>query len=389
MTRSSNNEAQKLLALRELQGRKNATHAFARILPLLIRESDIGFADTLIDAFELHHAHAADPNFFPYMAELFALLSLPNTDRAKRSRWTAVLTGSPGLEQTLGETMQDLTSVFRKIGALGFSFPIWRFLAKRLQCPGQETHPALLEQAGMVRLDRTTDTFCDKDKKQDWLGTGYITSSGKAEIEYRRSYLRVSLPNEGHLLIRNSSYFWGRDRFEHPAYFSPHPLPAERLLGLTPSEVDWKKLFLPITSWTLWGEHADNTRRENVFKLCALTAALSGFEANLSNWLCDNRTLPTRSPGFPLLLDYLSAWIRHHREPLPVLGFIHPELPPWFPYAALKIDGDVLAALLRLREGCCLNRKADSEVFRFFETGISHRAKLVLLSGEKGDFPIG
>lgn len=387
MTRSSNNETQKLLALRELQRRENATHALARILPLLIQESDVGFADMLIDAFEQHRAHAADLSPFPYMAELLALFSLPGADRAKRSRWTAALAGNPGLEQAWDESIQDLASVFRKVGALGFSFPIWRFLAKRLQSPGRETHPALLEQADMVRLDRTTDTFCD-EHKQDWLGKGYITSSGKAEIEYRRSYLRVSLQNECHLLIRNSSYFWGRDRFDHPAYFSPHPIPAEQLLGLTPLEVDWKKLFLPITSWTLWGEHAGDARREHVFKLCALTAALSGFEANLSNWLCDSRTLPTRSPGFPLLLDYLSAWMRHSQEPLPVLGFIHPELPPWFPYAALKIDGGVLAALLRLREGCDLNRKADSEVFRFFETGVSHRAKLVLLSGEQGDLPI-
>jgi hypothetical protein len=330
------------------------------MMPGLLRTTDAWAVGRLFSEFRASRGRSDPEARLAYAAELMALMSVEGASDPERGRWLSDLAG-------IGKPR--LARAFGRIGLLGFSFPIWRFPAQRLSAPDGRKLPSLLERFGMRRLDRPTDAEIGRDGiRHDRLGTGYLSADGC--VEYRRAYLRISVPESGHLLIRNSSWFWGRDRFLRPAYFSPHDLPAERLLDLTSSDVDDGGLLRPLTDAADWHDAAG--------KLTRSCDALWKFESALARWLFDGRSL-YGSPGFPHLLEHLAARLDAAPGTPPILGFIDPESPPWFPFAALQVDQEVLDELSR--------RSQAGPLGEFLRLGVSKRAKLALLSGKDGDLP--
>ena len=377
-------------AVQELQGDYSGKHALTRIMPYLFRDSDFLAIDSLSS--EWTKRFSCCSKAFPYSAELITFLGAPKIDDEMRRRWTAAITGNKDLNSILGKKIEDLASVLGAAGIFSFSFPIWRFLSQRLTTPEGESIPALLEYAGMERLARETDIHSDEEgKKVDWLGTGYLTVQSDFEVEYRRAYIRVTAPDEGSLIIRNSSYFFGRDRFEHPAYFSLKSIPSEQLKALTPLDVDGQKKFLPLTSQQFWNSSPADVS-DAVSKLFTLTKILLEHENNLTKWVFDSHaSSPQYSPGFSVLLNNLAERIMYaevnpgfSKYILPVLGFIDPQSPPWFPYHTLEVTKGNLASLSDLLK----NENSSDEARIFMRAGQSRKCKLVLLSGTEGDYPL-
>lgn len=384
------------LAVREIKGEHSGDHALTRLMPSLLHCSDISTIDHLFSDWRANYDLWSATKIFPYSAEFMTFLSVPGIDEEMRKRWVATLTDTENIGSILGEKAEDLAYTLGKVGVFSFSFPIWRFLSQRLQNTEGKITPAILESAGMERLLRDTDTFYDDNgRKADWLGAGYLKSMHDREIEYRRAYLRITVPHEGSLLIRNSSYFFGRDRFQHPAYFSPDDVSAERLEALTPAEVDEKKILFPLTSKEVWRDSSPSRLSENASRLSRLMKVLLEHETELSNWLFDSdASSPKKSPGSDLLLDNLFERMDHvknsanaSRVNVPVLGFIDPHLPPWFPYDTLEISRDNLASLSKIISEDDTHQQPE-HVLTFLHTGLSRKAKLVLLSGAGGDYPL-
>lgn len=323
-----------------------------RVVPRIFCRSDVAFADRLF---------ASRGSDSPRLPELMALIAMPGIDRAQQAAWVHTL---------FGQNMSDgcaaaLAAVVGRLGVFAFSFPTWRFLADHVRSPGGRRAPALLEEFGMTPLSRTTD----RRDEGDWLGTGFVSDQltsalTDAVVEYRRAYVRVSFPDQGgHLLIRNSSYYWGRSNFLHAAYYSPERIPEEAMRNLTPSAVDNGGLLAPFPS-EVWQGHTA--------RLVMLVETLVAFNDRLSDWFFDGEKI---REGFGPLIANLFLRVAHDRPP--VLGFISREAPPWCPHAVLPVSRETLRAI------------ADhgTQQSDFFQKGIEHHARLVLLSGTRGDFP--
>ncbi|MBI2573163.1 hypothetical protein HYV86_04860 [Candidatus Woesearchaeota archaeon] len=371
-------------ALSEIRGELSDYHAMSRLVPYLVHEKDAITADTLFGELDRNRPHWSRERF-PYEAEAMTLLHIGYDEPERVQRWLSALTQHDDLGEMLGEKIDDVAYALERAGVMSFSFPLWRFMAQRF---GDSY--SLLEVVGMERLLRDSDK--SKGTSTDWLGTGFIAKYRGVEVEYRRSYLRVSHPENGTLLIRNSSHFWGRDRFVHPAYFSPLDFDTQKIRDLTPAQVDEQGIFTALTSSNLW----DNKRGSSASRVRYLVDALDAFEDRLSAWLFDSFTLSAHknwknavvdySTGFEFLVENLSRRLVSDKPiSLPTLAFIDPDLPPWFVDAHLTIDSGVVEGLSLLSKG---QDPLNDSVADFFERGIARRGKLALLSGSRGDFPL-
>ncbi len=247
---------------KELREDKPDSRSLSELLPSLLDLYDIGpgiriaaVYEALMDKRpELRHSHAN-------LVELMALLNHPREKDLNPER--------------IGRLVSAITSTFRyslapdgrmvrnwaTIGTLGFSFGFWKYDTR--QSPSRKG-PSLFEQYGLERCpERPSDTFAAGPKKgQHWFGPRFllrprqksfsyrkVNAAGEYEvkkfdastsIELRRSYISVSHPNHGTLIIRNSSRVFGRDLFPFPAYWSarhiPGPLPDSCLLELATPE---------------------------------------------------------------------------------------------------------------------------------------------------------
>src|SRR5690606_6263896 len=88
-------------------------------------------------------------------------------------------------------------------------------------------------------------------------------------IEFRQGYYLISEPQLGTLLIRNSSPLFGRDLFDHPAYYSRRGIDngfsRQALLDLTPATVS--RYFQHCVSVDLHQEHATWQVNSNIAAL--------------------------------------------------------------------------------------------------------------------------
>lgn len=399
--------------LLELSGTTSTEHKLSKYLPAVFADPDPTKASKIIEAFA--NSKQSIGQFF-YEPELMTLLSHKAASAELIRSWTKELFGADLPKDMHAEVLGDVGYSLGKCGELALSFPLWRFPAQRVK-EGQSSHPALLEQASMQRIVRDSDTYIDPSDgvRKDWLGVAFV-SKGKTEsepaalirrfvsedtyIEFRRSYLLVSNPL-GTLVIRNSSYFFGRDRLQHSAYFSPRNLGEGELLALTDKEIDAHSDFLPITSEKLYRGTVGLSAAQVGKRMSALVDELLAFEEGLSSWMLDTgggRSKANPSPGFPVLVDELeirwrvanatSANKDEAQRKMPVLGFINHSTMPWFPHAALKLDTETIAALRCFANGEELLPASDasSAVLKFLEVGFAKGAKLALMSGEKGDY---
>jgi len=211
------------------------------------------------------------------------------------------------------QAMDDmaLADICARTGRYGFSFPQWRFLTQSFD------GKSLMEHYGFTRLMRETDvrtaTLPPRDPARDEFGVGFIKRAGDFLLEYRRAYILCANMTAGQgaaLLIRNSSYFFGRDRLPQPVYAGFGDCTVDELLALTLESFNGTGYFQPL----------QNAAPDNVARLQTLLDVMDAEDMALSRWL--------EGAGQPQLKTFLA-----HTAPFtPVYrAYIDPRLPPWFP----------------------------------------------------------
>lgn len=324
-----------------------------RMVPDIIARSDAGMAHRL--------ACATVANRTPILPELMMLFNTAGLNPVqKRDMAQAVYAHVPPAVTT---NAPKLAHVGARLGALGFSFPQWRYLTQTFN------GASLVERYGMVRLNRPTDMIDASlpDPQRDLFGTGFVHREGSVSIEYRRAYILCSEASEKHsaaLIVRNNSHFFGRDRLPEAVYVSWESFAPGALDNLTPADLH---RFLPWQDITRT-EHR-LTLSERLRRVGRLLDTTHDFDMKLNLWLRN----PKGDGGLHPMLDFLRSKIDGHDSmKLPFLGAVRSGMPPWFPGFALPVTRDLIDDLSR-----------DGAPIPMSERSV----KMVLLSGQQGDFP--
>ncbi|GEM_PF-1246307 len=252
-----------------------------------------------------------------------------------------------------------------RLGRYGFSFPQWRFLAQAFN------GASLLEHYGMRRLRRATD-IADaalKEPHRDLFGPGFVWRDDTTYVEYRRAYIVCSDASEGieaTLVIRNNSYYFGRDRLPDPVYVSWRRLSPEFLRNINPGS------FSAPSPFTRWQDSMHEDLPEKARRVTRLIDFLDGFDNRLSAWLAGDRQ------GFAQLAAFLKSRAGQP-GPVPFVAGIDRDMPPWFPFFAQAVTPEFLEAL---------EKSGPDGLKKLFTEAGRGPAKLVLLSGPHGDPPI-
>jgi hypothetical protein len=332
------------------------------IVPRLVREKDAAAAQALACALP----EAALP-------EAFMLFATPGLAPGRqRAMIRAVFSYDARLAQAVARKWAACTAA---IGRYGFSFPQWRFVMQGFE------GAALAERYGMERLRRATDTrdaaLPPADPARDRFGAGFVHEEGAWTIEYRRAYILCANRAAGDaaaLVIRNSSYFFGRDRLPFPAYIAWQALSGEKLAALE------EKDFAPGGAFTPWhkaftGDSGPDAV-EKLRRARLLLDRLDSFDGGFSGWLRGGEGLP-----------HLAAFLRHtlaRAAPPFYLAAHDPALPPWFPKHAVRGDAAALSGIEAKLAG---NAPGDARLRRLLAPA-EKRGKFLLLSGPAGDFPL-
>jgi hypothetical protein len=219
------------------------------------------------------------------------------------------------------------------------------------------------------------------------FGVGFCHSRGPFYIEYRRAYILVSV-NEGSepatLVIRNNSYFFGRDRLPAPVYVSWEPLSRDALQNITQDDFKNFVRWQDILQSTPQAARAGKLRRVE-----RLLQALDRFEEQFNIWLrSPEADAATGQSGLGHLVSFLenrlSARSAGKPGPLPFLGEVKAGMPSWNPAFSVSVTPELVSQLAALKSGGIL---ADERLERLFKNG-GTQAKLVLLTGKDGDYPL-
>jgi hypothetical protein len=324
------------------------------IVPSLILNGDRERALDIVSGFDRD-----DPS---WLAEAYMLL---NTATLRPEDWRYM--GSTIFRDGgWSKEIRLATYVAARLGTLGFSFPKWRFPAQSFG-----VGPALLERFGMTRLERTTDDR-QPSTAGDVFGTGFALIEGSVYLELRRAYVAISDRlgrTPATIVVRNSSFLFGRDSLAHPAYVCWEPLFASEIEALTHADFEKGGRFVP---WHLaFPRRSSADPCEGLFACADLLVRFARLERNLERWLRRDgpparRDYRTSPDGRSHLLDFLDARIRSGTPPY--LAEIGPDTPPWFPFASANPNIDDIVPFLRPPQ--------DSNT------------RLVLLSGRSGDMPL-
>lgn len=347
------------------------TKPLTRLLPQLLEHGHTNAACDLLCT------PSADRT--PWLPEALMLFATPNLHRNQKHIMAQHFFGSDALSSPVATQLARCNA---RLGHYGFSFPKWRFTTQRTG-----DVPALVEQFGMHRLERATDlrdaSLPPSNPDRDLYGTGFEWHNEDWYVEYRRGYLVCSKQNGDQpatLVIRNNSYFFGRDRLPSPVYVSFAPQTPESLKNISADQLEHSGEFTP------WQKIAqtpnlpplhDISRRMN-----GLLAYLDAFDQNLSQWLSTcgpvphiaqagpDYSQPTDQGGLAHLQHFLQP--RAHAsaisgKPALYLGHTPVGAAPWFPISVQPLSPDALATL---------------------PASAQSNLALTLLSGEKGDFPI-
>ncbi len=328
--------------------------AITRIVPNLVRERD---RET---ALQLVRSMGSAATFLPETLALF------NTKHFSLLQKSEMLRAAFPPTQTLQDDIINAWSDCNAdIGRIGFSFPQWRFLAQ-----GFDNGPSMLERFGMKKLERSTDirdaSLPKNDPNRDKYGVGFVHHDGDVTIEYRRAYILCSSREPGReasLIVRNNSYFFGRDRLPSAALVSWQHLQPSDLEALDESSfadggpfVPWQKAFSADDAQTL---------RNKMFRIEHLLERIEYFDKNMNVWMI-------QAPEGKAALNALAAdglkkqQASGKTEPIFYLAAVDDRMPPWFPRFAMPAN-------------------------ELQQYGIPHTEaceKLLLLSGPDGDFPI-
>jgi hypothetical protein len=290
------------------------------------------------------------------------------------------------IDYNVGATHR-ITQIWGNLGLLAHAFRFWRFDT----AGGPDS---LFAKFGFKPSPARSN-----DNK---YGKGYyISASTHPElgldpgtvIEFRRGYLAVSSPSFGTLIVRNSSFVFGRDTLPHAAYFSPQTYSESELLNLDPANSSsFKKILDP------------NLYRDNksiATKLEGLLNQIFKVKKEYGNWKFNPEEFtPTgefigdMTPGMKIMLNNLfnqfaNAEMGLEKNP-PALAFVHPQRPPTGEYTfedenGIKQKHFVLDAKRieelqdRLNGTWTPEKYPYSDWVSFIKTGVENKAELILV----------
>ncbi len=228
-----------------------------------------------------------------------------------------------------------------RIGRIGFSFPKWRFPARGFD------GASLLERFGMQKLKRDTD-IADvnlPDPARDLFGTGFCKEDDGTYIEYRRAYILAADENMA-IIIRNNSYYFGRDRLASPVYVSLDPPDIKTMQDITQDN---------LTGFVRW----QDVSLQKQTAMTGLLDRIDHFDAGIDRWLVNE--------GWPQLEKFLI--LRASEGKAPFVTGINPALPPWQPVFAMTAE------------------EAVQNPGRLHRDLREKNLTIALLSGKNGDLP--
>jgi hypothetical protein len=369
-------------------------------------------------------------------AEMLLLLRHPqNPNREKLSPITQALTSVFGFLNThkISTVNDSLVKAWGDIGFLTHSFQFWKYDSQG----GEESlfakfgfkaisamGPQKLDPPGSQKINAPEKNLQNPDPVSMKYGKGfwYQKDANSPLILFRRGFLMVSHPEQGTLVIRNSSPEFGRNLLPHPAYWMKESVDIEQIKAfdpyqekrlshiMTPSLYQKGPLDKSKSSFWQWTGKEEKLQQEK-FKtaLPQLSQALLQLKDNYRRWKFDTEAFDSDgfkghlSPGFAKLLnhvrylgflDSLNSSTPHNTQ-LPDLAFVHPHYPPWESYAYSPVNETDQGAVTKrfkltpqhLKEMADYMEHAQpisvlmkTEWAQFLKAGIDHQAELVLLS---------
>ncbi len=297
---------------------------------------------------------AASPNRNAWLPEALMLFNTPGLSPIQlREMTAAVFFPVAALETSEADTLARCSA---QLGTYGFSFPKWRYLTQGVN------GVSMIEHYGMHRLRRETDVRDPalRDPDRDLFGAGFILNENSWYIEYRRAYLvcaNLSAENPVTLIIRNNSYFYGRDRLPVPVLISWAATSPDELENLSPSDFSNDRRFVK------WQDIANVIPElplsEKISRIENAVNFLSNFDRQLMAWVFEP------DGGLPHLSDFLKSRSAAGAPPI-FMSEADPAMPPWFPQSVLPVTPELLDEL----------------------SNQNPPGALILLTGQNGDLPI-
>lgn len=293
-------DMQAAIAAAEVVAAGGDTRGFTACLPAIIHEQDTAAAHTLVMRF------GAVPDLLP---EHLMLLGVSGLTGAQQRAMLAAL--MPAAAEWPDDAITQTAQLSGRMGAYGFSFPLWRFLTQRTAAP------ALLEQYGFTRTERPTDvrnaSLPRHDPARDLYGMGFVHQDDAWTVEYRRAYILCAChaPDDAAaVVIRNSSYFFGRDRLPAPVYAA---------FGAVPRDLDVADgSSAGLQPWLTALAGADALPAyEKIRRVINVLARIDMQEQAISNWLCGD--------GAAAAAEYMQQVAPFY------IGRVDAAYPPWFP----------------------------------------------------------
>lgn len=314
--------------------------AFTAAIPAIVHTQNAAAAHALVTRF------GDMPDLLPEHLMLLGVVGL--TPRQQHSMLAALIPAAAAWPEDMA---LQAAQICTRMGAYGFSFPLWRFLAQRAA-----DMPALLEQYGFSRLVRASDVrnaaLLRHDPAHDLFGVGFWREDAAWIVEYRRAYLLCAcrMPDDAAVVvIRNNSYFFGRDRLPAPVYAAFGAVSSAALQGLG---ADSFKSGL-LTPWPQALAVRDALGAcEKLRRTARLLQRLDSEEQAISGWLC--------GVGRGAAAAFAAGCAPFYA------GLISAQAPPWFPHQVAPVTPEHLATL---------------------QVQGAAGTKLAFLSGIHGDFP--
>lgn len=250
-------------------------------------------------------------------AEAMALLDISGLSAAQKREMLIAI--SPLFSNIASPAAEALAAVTARAARYGFCFPRWRFLTQRAG-----NMPALMESYGFERLERATDVRAPdlprSNPARDLFGIGFVREADGWVIEYRRAYLLCAQRGDSGaaVVIRNSSYFFGRDRMAQPLYAAWGDVLPQELHALDERSFARGGLFAP---WPeAMAQRPDIPAADKIRRLQALVDRLDAEEKALSDWICHDGTAAVK--------NFIAAAGDFY------IALADAAAPPWFPAAA-------------------------------------------------------
>lgn len=316
------------------------TRGFTAAIPAIIQTGDAAAAHELVTRF------GSTEHLLP---EHLMLLGIAGLAPAQAQEMLAAC--MPACAALPADVAASAAQLSGRMGVYGFSFPLWRFLTQRQQAP------ALLEQYGFKRIERASDvrdhSLPRHDPARDLFGVGFVREDGTWTIEYRRAYVLCACRTHSDaaaVVIRNNSYFFGRDRLPVPVYAAWEDLPQT---GLHPPD---DRGFAGRAAFAPWPQSLaaadDLPASEKCRRMSRLLDRLDAEEAMLSRWLCGAGAKDVAAFAARAAVPFYA-------------GVISAAAPPWFPRHAAPVTREYL------------------DVLRHH---LTDETKIAFLSGVDGDF---